>query len=43
MTEDVKEKLDEHKYNILYYIYFITCLLVAVWIADPINVLGALI
>ncbi len=43
MTEEMMEKLDEYKYNILYYVYFISCLLVAVWVADPINTLTAIL
>ncbi|MFP4000503.1 MAG: hypothetical protein ACLFSM_02305 [Thermoplasmata archaeon] len=43
MTEELMDKLDEYKYNILYYIYFISCLLVAVWVADPISTLSSIL
>ncbi|MEF8873149.1 MAG: hypothetical protein V5A88_00595 [Candidatus Thermoplasmatota archaeon] len=43
MTEEALEKLSEYKYSILYYIYFITCISVALWIADPVNILSSLI
>ena len=41
--ESMIKALDEKKYNIIYYIYFISCLLVAVLVADPINVVSALV
>ncbi|MEF8832207.1 MAG: hypothetical protein V5A66_01660 [Candidatus Thermoplasmatota archaeon] len=43
MTEKLLDKLDEHKYNILYYVYFISCLLVALWVADPVDTLASLL
>ncbi|GEM_PF-3161955 len=43
MTGEAMEKLGEYKYNILYYIYFVSCILIALWVADPVNILSALI
>ncbi len=43
MTEELFDKLDEYKYNILYYIYFLSCISVALWVADPMNVLASLL
>lgn len=42
-NENVIAALDEKKYNILYYIYFISCLLVAVLVADPVNTVASLV
>jgi len=42
MTEEFKETLNEKKYNIIYYIYFISCISIALWVADPVNVLSSL-
>ncbi len=43
MTEELFDKVDEYKYNILYYVYFLSCLFVALWIADPVNVIASLL
>lgn len=43
MTEEFKERLNEKKYNIIYYIYLISCVSIALWAADPVNVLSSLI
>ncbi len=43
MTDELSKKLDDHKYEILYYLYFVGCILLAVWIAKPADILGSLI
>lgn len=44
MTEGkIVEKIDDYKYAIMYYVYFATCLVVALWLARPTDILASLL
>lgn len=46
MTEEknkIMEKIDEYKYAIMYYVYFASCLVVALWLARPTEILASLL
>lgn len=37
------DKVDEYKYLIMYYVYFATCLTVALWLAKPFDLLVSML
>lgn len=41
--EGFMDRLDDYKYAIMYYVYFATCLVVALWLAKPLEVFASLI
>lgn len=45
MTNDgaVWDKIDEYKYAIMYYVYFVSCLLVALILANPSQILASIL
>lgn len=45
MTDEMglMDKLDDYKYAIMYYVYFASCLVVALWLARPLEVFASLI
>lgn len=45
MTEEKKiwDAVDRYKYAIMYYVYFASCLVVALWLAKPMEILTSLI
>jgi len=44
MTRDeLFDKLEDKKYTIMYYIYFLSCIAVALMMAKPANIIGSII
>ncbi len=45
MTEDASiwDKVDRYKYAIMYYVYFATCLVVALWLSKPLDILSSIL
>ncbi len=45
MNEDanVWDKVDRYKYAIMYYVYFASCLVVALWLSRPFDILASIL
>lgn len=41
--ESIWDAVEKYKYALMYYVYFATCLVVALWLAKPIEILASLI
>ncbi|MFW6304359.1 MAG: hypothetical protein ACOC1V_01105 [Candidatus Saliniplasma sp.] len=45
MTENKSlwDAVEKYKYAIMYYVYFASCLVVALWLAKPMEILASLV